>query len=165
MAGVRFLRVSLFIVGPILAAVLVLAPVAGRAGDMTTHKIGLAGPDNTLDGRVFSGDMGALGKATLNKDTWIFKNGTFMSMQCEKCGFPRGIYQTRRVGNKVHFVTETPCPRTDARIVWRGTIENGRIEGVYTWTRKRWYRTIVKKFWFKGTLDKPGQSQARVLTE
>jgi len=143
----------------IVMTALIFAPsMTARAGDMTVANAAVTGTPSILDGKVFSGEFGALGKTTINHDTWVFENGTFMSKQCVKCGFPRGVYQTRRDGDKIAFVTETPCPRTDARIVWRGTIENGRIEGIYTWTKKRWYRTIRKKFWFKGTLS--GNKQA-----
>jgi hypothetical protein len=53
----------------------------------------------------------------------------------------------------IDFKTTTSCPVSDAEIVWEGTVNDGKIEGVYTWTRKRWYRTIRKRFWFKGTLE------------
>ena len=122
------------------------------AGEMAPTDSTVTGVPSILDGQVFSGEMGALGKAARSTDTWIFEDGTFMSMQCEKCGFPRGVYRTERDGERISFVAETPCPRTDARIVWRGTVENDRIEGVYTWTKTRWYRTIEKEFWFEGTL-------------
>jgi hypothetical protein len=149
--------------GPALAAMVLVAltfayAVTARAGDMTRADPAVTGTPSILDGMVFSGEFGVLGKAALNTDTWVFEDGTFMSKQCEECGFPRGVYSTGRKGDKITFETETPCPRTDAKLVWRGTIENGRIEGVYTWTKTRWYRTIRKDFWFKGTLGQRKQT-------
>lgn len=147
------------------AAALLIASICSpflpvNAGDMSHPPTAATGVPSALDGQVFSGEFGVLGEGTRSTDTWVFQDGTFMSRQCENCGFPRGVYQTQRDGERVAFVAETPCPVTDARIVWRGTIEDGRIEGVYTWTRTRWYRTIEKEFWFKGTLEQSAQATA-----
>ena len=153
-------RLARFLAAALLIASLWPSVPTARAGDMSHRESTVTGEPSMLDGQVFSGTVGAMGKETRSSDTWIFEDGTFRSLQCEDCGFPRGVYQTLREGDKISFVAETPCPVTDARIVWRGTIEDGHIKGVYTWTRKRWYRTIEKEFWFEGTLGRSAQAAA-----
>lgn len=125
-----------------------------------------AAPDaarwSVLDGQEFSGQFGAVGKDAKGTDSWIFRNGMFLSKSCLECGFPESPYMVRFEGGKTVFQAETGCPKTDATIVWRGTIKDGVIEGVYTWTRERWYWTIEKEFWFRGTLTEisPGETAA-----
>lgn len=149
--------------GPTLAAMVLITLVFARAvpaggGEMSRAEAAVTGTPSILDGMVFSGEFGVSGKDALNTDTWIFEDGTFMSKKCEECGFPRGVYSTRREGDRIIFEAETPCPVTDATLVWRGAVEDGRIEGVYTWTKHRWYRTIEKDFWFEGTLAESRQT-------
>jgi len=108
-----------------------------------------------LDGMTFSGELGPLDKPAYVKDTLVFKDGTFVSTECEKnCNYPARPYYTRQVGDKIEFISETRCPYKDAKIVWRGTVGNGNIEGTYTWTIARWYWTVNKDFRFSGTLAK-----------
>ena len=149
----RFLCALLALSVACLAQVVPAAPAA-RAGDMTpVSKTALTGETrSTLDGRVFEGEFGALGKEAKGSDGWVFDKGMFLSQSCLECGFPESPYRVRLENGKTHFETLTQCPRTDATISWRGTVEEGRIEGVFTWVRKRWYWTIEKQFWFRGTL-------------
>ena len=126
---------------------------AALAGDMTPvarHSADRAGW-SLLDGRVFRGEFGPLGKDAMGSDSWVFGDGMFLSKSCLECGFPETPYLVRFEDGKTVFEAKTQCPRTDATIVWRGTVKDGEIEGVYTWVRERWYWTIEKEFWFKGT--------------
>lgn len=110
-------------------------------------------PPAELDGLTFNGEFGILGQGTRGNDTWIFKKGSFTSKSCVECGFPQNIYATHAENGVVKFLTRTNCPVSDAQIVWEGTVSDGRIEGIYTWTLRRWYRTVEKQFWFKGALE------------
>lgn len=105
-----------------------------------------------LDGRTFKGEIGEIGGDSFSDDTWVFEDGLFASMECQKCGFPKGAYTVTREGDAIHFRTETTCPVTDAALVYTGTVQDGRIKGTYTWTKERWYWTIEKDFWFEGEL-------------
>lgn len=106
-----------------------------------------------LDGHVFAANLGLAGEAPDVEDTLVFANGSFVSTECEaRCSYPATPYLARREGDRVHFISETRCPYKDATIVWRGTVENGTIEGESTWTVRRWYWTVEKKFRFEGTL-------------
>ncbi len=129
--------------------------VAAQAGDMVAagamqSRAGQA--TSLLDGQVFSGKFGIVGKDALGEDTWVFEKGTFLSKSCEQCGFPQSPYWVRFENGEMVFKTETRCPVTDATIIWKGTIKDERISGIYTWTKKRWYWTVKKEFWFAGTL-------------
>lgn len=109
-----------------------------------------AGP---LDGMTFSGELGLSGKPKDITDSFVFSNGTFISKECEfRCKYPASPYFVRTKGDSTEFVSESRCPYKDAKIIWSGTIKDGIIKGVSTWTVKRWYWTVEDKFEFEGRL-------------
>ena len=127
-----------------------------RAGNMQRQDsptITVDLPRGPLDGQSFTGEFGPIGKAADGTDSWVFQNGSFLSKSCLECGFPQSVYSSESGPGVVDFTTTTSCPVSDAEIVWEGTVKNGKIEGVFTWTKKRWYRTVQKRFWFKGRLE------------
>ena len=158
----RFLRTLIA-----LSVLCLASPMpAAQAGDMTpVSKTSLDGERRSiLDGLEFEGEHGPLGKQAMGTDSWVFDKGMFLSKSCLECGFPESPYMVRFEEGKTVFETRTQCPRSDATIVWRGTVEDGRIEGVFTWVRKRWYWTIEKQFWFKGALvDAPAGETTAAL--
>jgi hypothetical protein len=112
-----------------------------------------------LDGKSFSGELGLPGKPASSTDLLEFRDGIFISRECErKCGYTEGIYWLRLADDGIEVMSETPCLESDAIIVWRGTVKDDRIEGTFTWTSKRWYWTIEKEFWFNGKLVNSGVS-------
>jgi hypothetical protein len=112
-----------------------------------------------LDGKSFSGELGLLGEAASSTDLLEFRDGIFISRECErKCGYTEGIYWLRPADDGIEVMSETPCLESDATIVWRGTVKDDKIEGTFTWTSKRWYWTIEKEFWFNGVLVDSGVS-------
>jgi len=116
-----------------------------------------------LDGMTFASELGPEGKPSDVKDTLVFADGLFVSMECERrCNYPARPYFVRQNGDKIEFVSETRCPDKDARIVWHGTVEDDTISGTFTWTVARWYWTIEKEFWFEGTLAEPDTPVARL---
>ena len=109
-----------------------------------------------LDGMTFASELGPDGKPADVMDTLVFANGLFVSAECERrCNYPAHPYFVRQNGDKIEFLSETRCPDKDAKIVWRGTVDEDTIQGTFTWTVARWYWTIEKEFWFKGTLAEP----------
>lgn len=107
----------------------------------------------SLDGMTFSGQIFVDGEPLDVIDTWVFSQGTFESTECSnRCNYPPAPYYVREVGDAVEFVSELHCLDKDAKIVWRGTIENGRAKGNMTWTANRWYWTIEREFVFEGAL-------------
>jgi hypothetical protein len=125
------------------------------AGEIQTA---LSTPNNSsqisvLDGKSFAGELGLLGEPALTTDLLVFSDGMFVSKNCEsKCGYTKGIYWVRAIEDGVEVLSETPCLRSDATIVWRGIVKGDKIEGTFTWTSERWYWTIEKEFWFNGKL-------------
>ena len=127
-----------------------VAQVSGTNASEDSVESVVPGP---LDGMTFSGALGPDGKPKDIADSFVFENGNFVSKECElRCKYPPRPYFVRVSGSKTEFISETRCPYKDARIVWRGTIEGGRIKGKSTWVVKRWYWTIEDTFEFEGEL-------------
>jgi hypothetical protein len=130
-----------------------------QAENIDTADVGGSG---VLDGMTFSAELGPFGRPADVKDTLVFANGTFVSTECERrCQYPARPYFIRQVGDRIEFISETRCPDKDAKIVWRGTVDDGTIKGVFTWTTVRWYWTIEKEFSFEGTLVEGATPVAR----
>lgn len=149
----------------ISAAIVCLMVVAGgwslasnatkpdRVQDVEAAQTGGSG---ILDGMTFSGQVTVNGKLLDVIDKWVFAHGTFESSECSnRCNYPRASYFVRHVGEAVEFVSESHCLDKDAKIVWRGTFDNGTVTGTMTWTVSRWYWSIEKEFEFAGTLTEP----------
>ena len=106
-----------------------------------------------LEGKSFAGELGQIGKPAMAEDLLIFQDGMFVSEKCQKkCGYTAGPYWMRSTEDGVQVRAETPCLKSDATIVWNGTVKGDEIEGIFTWTSRRWYWTIEKEFWFNGKL-------------
>jgi hypothetical protein len=112
-----------------------------------------------LDGKSFSGKLEGPGIDPGSTDTVVFKDGKFVSEECQKrCGYTDGPYWIRSNGDGLQFKAETPCLDADATIVWDGIVKGDDIEGTFTWTSERWYWTVKKEFSFRGKLTKPDAS-------
>lgn len=106
-----------------------------------------------LDGMSFSSELGLAGESGDIDDRLVFEDGLFVSTECDRrCGYPPQPYFTRQVGDRIEFTSIAHCTYKDATIVWQGTVEDGAIKGIFTWTVNRWYWTIEKEFWFEGEL-------------
>ena len=106
-----------------------------------------------LEGKTFSGELGLDGKPASATDLLVFNDGMFISKGCEqRCGYTAAKYQISAKGDHFEVISETPCLKSDATILWQGTVKGDEIEGSFTWVNKRWYWTFEKKFWFKGKL-------------
>jgi hypothetical protein len=106
-----------------------------------------------LEGKSFSGELGLVGKPASATDLLLFDDGMFISKGCEaRCGYTAAEYQIRAKGDHFEVISETPCLKSDATILWQGTVKGDEIEGSFTWINKRWYWTFEKEFWFKGKL-------------
>lgn len=107
-----------------------------------------------LDGMVFEGMLGPDGQPKDVSDTFVFEGGTFVSKECElRCDYPARPYTAARVGDAWQFESTTRCPYKDATIVWRGSVSGDRIEGMATWTIRRWYWTVTRDFAFEAQLQ------------
>ena len=123
-----------------------LATLAGQSAEAVTKA--------PLDGMSFKGGVGPYGQPHDVEDRFVFANGEFVSKECEqRCEYPARPYFVRKAGDQIEFISETKCPYKDATIVWRGTVQGDKIEGVATWTINRWYWTVEKKYEFSGSLE------------
>lgn len=111
---------------------------------------------SALDGFQFNAGIVRSGDDTKKRpleDKLIFRNGRFSSVVCKRYNFKPSPYWIRREGDRIHFLAELFSP-TDGKMVWRGTIQKGRLTGTMQWTRKRWYWTINAKHTIRGELSK-----------
>ena len=152
----------------VIVGVVVLAAGAAAALSMRGHELENSidaletdGP-GPLDGMTFSGMLGPEGKPMDVADTFVFDNGTFVSKECEfRCDYPARPYQAASTSDGWSFTSTTRCPYKDATIVWNGTVEDGAVSGVATWTVRRWYWTLEKDFAFEAQLQsQPEQETA-----
>ena len=138
-----------------LAAAGAWSALSNTANLVRTDSVEIAQSQGTgvLDGMTFAGEVGVVGKPADIMDTLVFSKGMFVSTECERrCNYPASAYFAREKDGGTEFITETRCPNKDAKLVWRGTVKNDKISGTMSWTSKRWYWTVEKEFWFKGTL-------------
>ena len=106
---------------------------------------------NSLDGRTFVTQSGEKGKLASKKDTFVFRDGRFLSETCTPYGFGDAPYQATVDGATVRFHAETHSP-THGKMVWDGIVKNNDIEATSIWTRERWYWKIKKEYWFRGQM-------------
>ena len=122
----------------VLACAATLAPASWAAGP--------------LDGKVFVGEAGEKGKAADEKnDVLTFADGKFHSSACDQYGFGKGDYTARVDGDATYFEVTTTSEK-EGRLVWKGALKNGALEGSFVHERKpAWYRPNPEpiEHWFK----------------
>jgi hypothetical protein len=108
---------------------------------------GLAGME-TLDGKVFVGELGKKGDKTGDKDELIFKDGKFRSTACEKYGFTEAPYTANTNGENTSFVGEAMCAK-EGTMKWTGTIKEDMVTATITWSKPG---KAPQEFWYRGKL-------------
>ncbi len=133
---------------PVAASVaaLVLLSVASMPADA-------ANSSNLLDGKTFVTQSGEKGKQASNKDTFVFRDGRFLSEGCNPWGFGDAPYRATDDGAAIRFHAETRSP-THGTMVWDGIVRGDAIEATNLWTRDRWYWKIKREYWYRGQLKK-----------
>ena len=113
-----------------------------------------ADPSNSmskaLDGAKFVGETGEQRKGDHHADTITFKDGIFRSLDCENWGFGSAPYSVEQQGETYLFTSTLVSPDLGT-LEWKGTIIGDTANGTFRWTHKRWYGTIKRDYWFKGT--------------
>ncbi|MEL8054630.1 MAG: hypothetical protein AAGK66_00610 [Pseudomonadota bacterium] len=102
------------------------------------------GWENTgaLDGMTFRIYGEVPSRSAVLEDEIIFRDGTFMSTDCENyCAFGWSDYQTKTVDGVIHFTTTALCPDAPHTVVWHGRISGDEVVIDSTWTTRRWYWT------------------------
>ena len=105
--------------------------------------------EGILDGRVFTGSTGKMGKNASGTDDLKFENGKLYSADCTPWGFGWGTYSTKVEGNSITFEAVTTSPK-NGKIVWSGTVNGDTIDATYVWSKKSWYGERKQEKWFKG---------------
>lgn len=105
-----------------------------------------------LDGLQFNGTTGEVGKGDHHEDTITFANGQFRSLDCEGWGFGPASYSARKEGESYHF-SATLESSDRGTLEWKGIITGDTAEASFRWLHERWYWTIDRQYWFKGTKD------------
>ena len=123
---------------------LLITHVAVFAADAPTSK------PNALDGLRFIGETGEQGKGVHHEDTITFKDGEFRSLDCEDWGFGPAAYTVKQDGESFHFSATLLSPDRGT-LEWQGTITGDTATANFRWLHERWYWTIDRKYWFKGT--------------
>ena len=100
---------------------------------------------------TFVGSFGPKGSHARDSDTFVFEDGLFTSTGCIEYGFSPRPYWVREVDGDVHFLAEM-VSEAHGTIVYRGRVHGDVIDATYVWTRDRWYWSIRREFWFKGSL-------------
>jgi len=126
-------------------------PVPGAVGAAASPSAVPA--DSPLDGKTFVTQSGEKGKQASKTDTFVFRDGRFLSETCTPFGFKDAPYQAIVDGAAVRFHAVTHSP-THGTMVWDGTVNDNAIDATSTWTRERWYWKIKKEYWFRGQLKK-----------
>jgi hypothetical protein len=147
------------LVSAALLAAGAFAGLPGIASARSTSAPGASTPPplatdiHVLDGKAFVGTFGPRGGSARDEDTFVFENGTFTSTGCIEYGFSPRPYWVRESDGVVHFLAEM-ISEEHGVIVYTGSVRGDVLKATYTWTRDRWYWTVVREFWFEGTLAK-----------
>lgn len=145
---------------PILQVAIIISLIAGAvlALGSSGPSIGV-GPSpaalekgsGALDGMTFTTLLAPQGKPGAIHDAMFFRDGQFLSLECEdRCNYPPSAYFSRATATGHAFVVEAWCPSKDATMVWRGEIIDGTVSGTVTWTVKRFYWTTAMVLEFTG---------------
>jgi hypothetical protein len=105
--------------------------------------------EGLLDGKVFTGPTGKMGKDATETEELRFENGKLYSVGCAEWGFGNGAYSTEVEGNNIRFKAVTTSPK-NGKIAWSGTVNGDTIDATYVWTKKSWYGERKQEKWFKG---------------
>lgn len=105
---------------------------------------------DALDGMQFVGETGEQGKGDHHADTILFKDGKFRSLDCENWGFGAAPYSVKQEGETFRFRSTLVSPDLGT-LEWKGTIVGDTASATFSWTHKRWFWTIKRDYWFKGT--------------
>ena len=97
-----------------------------------------------LDGRSYQGEIVEQGKTKGDADTFVFDNGRFRSLACDKNGFGDAPYS----GDGTRFEATTTS-KSKGEMAWKGTVSGNAVEGTVQWSKDGKPKT---QYHFKGTL-------------
>lgn len=106
---------------------------------------------DSLDGKTFSIKINEHGKdGEARDDTVIFKDGKFLSKDCEQYGFGAAPYEHRAQHGVTLFITGTKSEK-EGEIQWEGKVEGDNISGTMIWMKPGQEAVFYK---YEGSLKK-----------
>jgi hypothetical protein len=134
-----------------LSALLILVCTFFMLANLTAFAVDASKPtSNVLDGMKFVGETGEEGKKANNPDTISFEGGVFRSSSCEVLGFGPAPYSVVKQGDTYKF-SATLVSSDTGTLEWQGTIIGNTADATFRWKHKRWFWTIDRDYWYKGT--------------
>ena len=120
---------------------------------LTSFLIFLAVPaySGILDGKIFSGKNGEIGKSGTEDDEIKFENGKFFSVECGKYGFGDADYIAREDGDRVFFTADIYSKKY-GRITYSGVVKGDDLEATFIWFDKGKYDKPEQVKWWKGSV-------------
>jgi hypothetical protein len=109
-----------------------------------------------LAGARFQGLFGVDGDPNPEMETFIFKQGTFVSASCAKWGFTPAAYWTRRDAKGIRFLAELKSPE-HGTMRYEGVFDGKKMTATAYWKKERWYWTVERMYRFKGSLVGPAK--------
>jgi len=97
-------------------------------------RVDTAAADDSLDGKTFSVELTNTGTKETANDELVFKDGTFMSTECEQYGFTPGAYESKSKGGAILFES-TLMSDKEGKAEWEGSVQGGNITGTMIWTK------------------------------
>ena len=131
-----------------LTVFLVPKPAPSEANESDARNNSVAA--HILDGKKFIGQTGEKGKKAHHEDILTFIDGIFTSAACLKSGFGSGPYTAVTDADGIHFEAEIFSP-DHGMLAWKGTLKNDTLDVTYAWSKKRWFWTIYREYWFRGS--------------
>ena len=106
-----------------------------------------------LDGKIFTGKNGEIGKSGSEDDEIKFENGKFLSVGCAKYGFGDADYTTNVDGDKVFFTADIYSKKY-GRITYSGMVKGNDLKATFIWFDKGKYEKPEQVKWWKGSVKK-----------
>ena len=151
--GMRLLRSTLQIAAIVvlIGGALLALTSANPANSAAPREASLQKGAGVLDGLMFTAMIGPQGKDPDVRDVMFFKEGQFLSLECEdRCNYPASAYYAREIEGGHEFMVEAWCPTKESTMVWRGRIVDGEISGTVAWSVRRFYWTVGTTLTFDG---------------
>ncbi|MEM7009827.1 MAG: hypothetical protein AAF462_11910 [Thermodesulfobacteriota bacterium] len=110
-----------------------------------------ASADDSLDGKTFEIKIKEhSGSDEVRDDVLTFKDGKFLSKDCEQYGFGAAPYEHRTQDGVTLFITSTTSEK-EGLIQWEGKVEGDQISGTMIWEKAGQDAIFYK---YKGSLKK-----------
>lgn len=145
-SALKVLAIAILIGGALLALT-----ASNPANSSAPREASLQKGAGVLDGLTFAAHIGPQGKELDVRDVMYFREGQFLSLECEdRCNYPASAYFAREIEGGHEFMVEAWCPTKESTMVWRGQLIDGEISGTVTWSVRRFYWTVGTVLEFTG---------------